>query len=730
MIPVARPDITIHPPLAVRPGLPTPAAPAAPSKPAVATAPVLMRPLSPPSLVFRSPALGGLFFNLPKPRSSFALPTLISPTATPNDQTLFDEPQSGGPQHYLPSYALATTGSGGQTQFAVSLSDSGQGYLLTVHLAESGPTGAQAGMVAEAPPTAYLLSATLPDRAESWNFTNSAASATGITLTMPFTDPGQRDAIYSAMTDPTQQAKLILRRTPNLALPQPLPPQAAGAAAPAQMYRQSPVAIDTDIPFVFDKNLDQNVFAGLTNAVTGPPGALALATAPYPPGGAKTYSYWRDSTQPAGQVYFLPDSYNVSRLATSPHTPALTVTTAGNDPATMSVNLAFLAVPVWDPQRIAAAAAPDGPVVAAFGTVTSFSILPAINTSLALNLPSADGSTSAAPVTVSNAVIDTANGVQGSVTLSLSQFQEVYEAIFETPCVLLVGQVNVTVNQVAVAVPFSGRVTDFVGELLDTAMTYDPSQNQATLTATNGIESPIHVSGQPLSLVNKGAAVQASVVSLNPSLPADLQALPAAAPPASAVAPATGTRGAPAPAPSVPGVLTAVFQLGSGAAVGPSTSVQVDPSQISVKPDSDAIWNAIVQNQVVGTVQKQITLQLPAEVFPAPAPSPAPAPAAGATAGPAPAPSAAAPTAPNNPLLAVQVVFTDGQTATFTPSMTATDGLITQTIGLDVDLAEYVLGSGDGSNYSYQVNTVTAAGIQSGAWTTTNVDDLFVTLGG
>ena len=59
-----------------------------------------------------------------------------------------------------------------------------------------------------------------------------------------------------------------------------------------------------------------------------------------------------------------------------------------------------------------------------------------------------------------------------------------------------------------------------------------------------------------------------------------------------------------------------VLQLAAGQSFDPqSDNIQLDTSQVVVNPDSRAIWRAIVQNQVVAPVQKQITIQLPAEVF-------------------------------------------------------------------------------------------------------------------
>lgn len=711
--------LTIHPPLQVlKPAAATPApvkttVPAGSAAPAPGPGKVAENPLS----YFRSPVLSGLFFRVGRPRSAFSLPTLIAPTATPNDQTLFDEPRPGGQQHYLPTYQLATTGSGNQKQFAVSLGVSSTGYLLTVKLADVTPMTLMSNRVRETPTAVYLLTATTPSRVETWGFPNATVDGTSITLSMPISDPAVRDAIYAAMTNQSAQPKLVLRRSPSLALPIPSSPPAAGQATPPQLYRQASVAIDSTIDFYFDKDLDSDVFANLPQTGSGTPSTLNHATVAYPVSGSKSYPYWQDPLQP-GQIYFLPDAYKIARLASSPHTPAMGISTSGTDPATLRVTLTFLAVPVWDENRIAAAA------VALLDTfaipkITSITILPASKTQLLLNLPPGDGDSdnspasagntsagaaadgkasdsaaSSSPSPIANATIDTANGIQGSVTLSLQQFQQVYQALFVTPSLLLSGQLNVTVDDDILAVPFSGRASDFSGELFDISTTFDPVTNQVTVVATNAIESPVQVSALPVTLVRNDAPIPANVVSTTPQPPASLIALPG--------------EGDSAPAPSS---IEVVLQLPDGQALDHSTKTQIDTSQVTVNPDSRAIWNAIVQNQVVQPVQKQITLQLPAPVFAAPD-------------GTATDSAASA-----NALLAVQVVFQNGQTATFQPSMTANGGLLTVTLGLRVDVANYVLGQGDGSSYSYRVDTVTAAGVQHGQWNTTNVDELFVTLG-
>ncbi len=445
------------------------------------------------------------------------------------------------------------------------------------------------------------------------------------------------------------------------------------------------------------------------------------------------------------------------------------MTTSGSDPATLSVTLTFFALPVWDPNRISTAAA--GPLLTAFGisSIANLSILPATTTQLLLNLPATDPSATTAPVPITNASIDTANGIQGSVTLSLAQFQQVYSALFVDPSVLLSGQVNVTVNQTTEQVPFSARASDFAGTIFDTTA-FDAGPDEVTVVATNGIESPIQVAGLPATLLNGNTQIPATLLGTYPILPVNLKPVP---PGASSTTADTGSGSAPAPQEStadkvlgfasglvgslfknntaVSDTLDAATSVGAGSVVqGSSVSmvlklaagqsfdpqadtVQLDTSQAVVNPDSQAIWRAIVQNQVVAPVQKQITIQLPAEVFASQSSSATSTTSSAATDSSSVSTGTDAPTSTASgsgsaALLAVQVVFQNGQTATFQPSMTATGGIYSQTIALNVDIENYILGQGDSSNYTYRVDLITASGTQQGSWTTNNVDDLFVTL--
>ena len=82
----------------------------APASAAVATTTVpltierspTMTMANPNALYFRNPVLASWTLGRPEPRSSFSLPVLISPNASPTDAMLFEEPADATKKHYLP----------------------------------------------------------------------------------------------------------------------------------------------------------------------------------------------------------------------------------------------------------------------------------------------------------------------------------------------------------------------------------------------------------------------------------------------------------------------------------------------------------------------------------------------------------------------------------------------------------------------------------------------------
>lgn len=130
-------------------------------------------------------------------------------------------------------------------------------------------------------------------------------------------------------------------------------------------------------------------------------------------------------------------------------------------------------------------------------------------------------------------------------------------------------------------------------------------------------------------------------------------------------------------------------------------AVVIDFSQTKVKPDASAIWDAIMSNQVVGPVQRNVKVIAFASIFAAP-----------------------------STIKAVQVVFDSGQTLDFDASTQADSaGLIAQTVSLSVPVKAYVLGTGDASQYKYRIDLIGASGTQTGQWVTSNTDSFYVQTG-
>ncbi|HEY6326653.1 MAG TPA: hypothetical protein VIW73_09115 [Candidatus Cybelea sp.] len=655
--------------------------------------------VNPAILYMRNPAFGQWTLGDASPRSSFALPVLISPVAPPLDTTLFEDPANANNKYYLSRYAIATQGAGGAQSICVTFAAGADGYDLTVQLADTTDSGVSAGGTRIDPATTrYFLTANLSGLAATWDFGAVTATGSNLTMTLTVTDPQDRDSIYRAMTDASAQARLMIRRSFQVAVPAP---PAQGSSQP--LYRQSLTAVDSSLPFTFDPVLDRNVFALLGTVGSGQ-STWVVTQVPYAPDN-RSYPYYQDMRQP-GVIYYLPDSFRISRRQAAPHAPNISVTASGGDPSALKFTLSFLATPVWNPQRIANAAAWWQQNLHG-GSPPAMHLFEASNTSLQLALPSSDGSGGSTVATQTGAIIDIAGGISCAVTLSLAQLQQVYAALFDEVSQLLSGVVNVTVGSDVEAVHFSWRATDFVGNPLSTTSTYDTTQGQFTVVVADAIESPIHVASLPAAVMK------------NPGDPAQ---------PATRVADQGQTLTPPPPldltpqASSSQNSLTLVIQMvpqnlgqvgnlllqaiSGGSSQAPASSqldptnctVVVDQSHATVKPDASALWDAIMSNQVVGPVQRSVKVVAFASMFAAPSTT-----------------------------KAVQVVFQGGQTVDFDGSTQADSaGLMSQTVTLAVPIKAYVLGSGDTSTYQYRVVLISATGTQQGQWISSNTDSFYV----
>lgn len=662
--------------------------------------------INPAILHLQNPQLAGFGgASQGTPRSGFQLPVLISPSASPTDQTLFEEPQDATKKHYLPRYDIAAVSGGAGMVKWVSLEPSQNGFQLIVHLAEVTDPSVVTGNIRQDATTRYLLTANLQGRVASWDLTATATEGAALKLILALSSFADRDAVHYAMTDQAAQAKLIVRRSLALALPVTSPPPPPGPTsvpgpaiamvarpfppvpgppappAPAQpLYRQATVAIDSAISFTFDKDLDKNVFEQLGGVASALP-AWNIRLINW---NGRPYKYYQDSSQ-RSQIYFLPDAFKIGRQAKPPHYPNLIVSANGDDEESVTLTLTYLACPVWDPHRIDAAT-DELRRQLSLDTAPTLAVLVASDASLSLTLPSDDPLKPIGLVPQSGAIIDTSAGIKGSVTLKLPQFRQVYQALFDDLGVLLSGQVAVTVDKDVEKIPFAARASDFVGDIFDVKMTIDGPSNSLVVVLQNAIESSIRVDRLMAALTRDGQVLPNSMAEISPGLPADL------APPN------------PGP-PPVPGSsLTVTLHAAPGQALDTSCSARFDFSHTSVVPDSNAIWHAIMQNQVVGPVARQIIFKL--------------------------WPSVLTPASSADAIKAVQVEFENGQTASFNASLTAgADGFLIQKVPLAVPIEAYVLGEGSNETYQYRLNLITSGAPKTGVWVTDKKPEVYLSVG-
>jgi hypothetical protein len=697
-MPIATSFVMLHPPL--------PTTPAAPGPILVATWPVVEAPLvnpvsAPPILIpiavrksidvatintdlvrFKNPGFVFGVYSQGSPRTAFNLPILISPTATATDQTLFEEPLDPTKIHYLPRYGIAVTaGPAGPAKW-VCLEPVGQQFQLTVHLADVTDPAIVASNIRQDATTRYLLTANLQGRVVNWDLVPSAAdgAALKLTLVIPPLSEGLPDldgraALYYAMTEPDANASLIIRRTLDLAVP-----AAAGANGEA-LFTQTNVTIDSSRAFLFNKDLDSNVFSQLTGVGPGLPPFLKEEVI----WKGSSHRYYYDRGHPE-RIYFFPDAFKVTRQPDPPHAPSLIVSTNGQDSDALTLTLSYIASPVWDPQRI------DDAVTQLrqrliLTQAPEAAPLEASETTLLLKLPSADPNSPRVLQAQPDAIIHLAEGIKGSVTLNLEQFKYVYDALFDDVSDLLSGEVDVNVGTDVEKISFIARASEFAGDIFDTKTFVDPQSNHVTILQ-NAIESPIHVDSLVGFLTNRDNTIVNCVEETSTSLPVDLPA---------------GSAGPPATA---AGSLSVTLHPAPGTQVDSAATVLFDFSQTRVLPDPKAIWRAIARNQVVGPVSREITVHLYAFVL---------TPASGT-----PAPDA---------LLAVQVAFENGQTASFDSSQVVPgEVFLTHKVALAMPVENYVLGEGDNENFQYRVILITPSGNKTGNPVTTNLNEFYVSV--
>jgi hypothetical protein len=688
-----------------------------------AAAPIAARdwavPLLDPDLAraidqFRTPDAG-------QPRGALHLPTMISPTAAPTDQTPFEDPDDSSKHYWLGGgFQVATRIDGtSQAKWVELRPGDGGGFALEAHLSaqSSGPPPSGALPVPGTVPTRCFLRATVQGMVREWDFDEVAVTGAVWRLLLKLDGDdalAQRDAVYRAMTE-SPDAKLVVRRSLTLAFlasplpprfplwtrastmtvdPQPFrpgidridPPPAPTPAPP--LYRAALTAVDSSVGFVFSKDLDKVVFAKLTDVGTTASGwnRLPVLWQPEADKPGRWHSYYQDRSEPRA-VYFLPDEFRISRRPESPHRPWLNLTVL--EGAT-KLSLGYVAVPVWDASRVAAAV-PELKKQGAPADLPAPQLFAAGNAGLRLKLPKGDPSGGPGFVDQPGASVLTDSAINGNVTLSVDDFKGVFDALVDDDSDLLSGMVTVKVDDDSTSIPFTARANRFTGSLFDVETAPDSGSGGIRVTARNAIESPVHVAALPVTLLRAGQPVATQVQSTAPALPATIDASP------------DGNGG--------------TIEVVATAQDGPTGDAEArcDLSQVQVRPDGDALLATILDSTVAAHATRDVNVHVLAAAFNPPAP-----PAGGGAAPPA--------------LLAVVVEFDTGPTANFVKG-TSSDGspFLTQKVTLQLPLKDFLLGhlTGAASQYRYRLNVITEAGARPpGDWQAYALPDLYVTLTG
>jgi hypothetical protein len=451
------------------------------------------------------PGVGGV------PRDQVKVP--ISPSANVTDDVLFEDPAQPTKKLYLPRYQLEKQ----NQRYGVAFRQDGTGWSFVVHLTKFTPPSiaAKAGGAQEIDHHAAVLVrfnqmiGNQPAGQEELSFQEVSLKGGVLQASLHLDTLQQRDLLYQALTDRSFATTLIVRRAITVGVPVPeipirpmlgmaVPPQGVRAVlgmvapppgmrpspapaptpAPPQTkpavpsYRQANCVLDQAVepkPFEFSPELHKYIFSGI---VPGSGENLQLTRYQVPWGDGRSHTYYQDAARP-GLFYYLPDSFKIARRADGVHEPLMSVSfgqaTSAED---LKATFSFVAVPYVDPKRLLdaadklkASAGEDLPK--GVGGLQFEPLLSAPGkTHFSLSYPGCD--TSKGPFEPRDkAMVDLRSGVHDSFTMSLTQFQSLYDALFSSASLLLTGKVDVELgSDSGEEIPFSARMDDLCGDFL------------------------------------------------------------------------------------------------------------------------------------------------------------------------------------------------------------------------------------------------------------------------
>lgn len=286
------------------------------------------------------------------------------------------------------------------------------------------------------------------------------------------------------------------------------------------LYRQVTRVLDDSprIPFVFPAALYGYMFQGITGTPT-----KDFKPIPYPANG---HSYYQDPVQKY-LFYYLPDSFKLVRRPESPHYPMVSVRfNLGESAEDVQATIEYWAYPYVNAARLEAASAAlnkphiTGPLPKGVNGIV-FQPLVASKPRLFLGLPHAEGGfpTKERP----DVLVELRTGFRDALTLSLTDFQTVYDALFVGDTQLFQGYVQVDAPDGTKPINFIARMNDMVGDYFDYTQEIDTVSGTIRVTLKNAIESPVQVSRLGVQLMQESAPVPCSITGFSASSPVTLK---------------------------------------------------------------------------------------------------------------------------------------------------------------------------------------------------------------
>ncbi len=586
------------------------------------------------------------------PREKLNVP--VSPSAEPSDQVLFEAPQEAQQKFYLPRYQLGEEQVNGQPRYRIQMAPtSDQRYRISLHLQKFRPTETGSTAASEMNHTLQVVlryhvqGAAQKERV----FEEVTLEEGGIQASFYATNLAMRDEVFHALTEADLNAALVIKRTLTVAVPVSKDSQGK------DLYRVKSQVLEYQsepVPFAFDPLLHSYIFQNITNVSSGSAGVRPHLVQ----WKGRQYRYWQDTVQPE-VFYYLPDQYKVMRQASFPYLPGMLVhiDPGEDDQAEPTFTLEYTAVPVVDRSRLEAASEALKPKIGGSGDAEAqFDPLAARSDQIQYRLQLPEGSAIQRKA-FDGVVTDLWNGFSHVISdLSRESFNNLFQAMLSSSTVLFTGEILVPVEDSGPeAIPFSARLNDLAGDVLEVSEVPDSGRVQILLK--NAIESTVRIDRLPATLI---AADQEQAAHLE-NLSAAGQAI---------TLPHPLKTGEELSCQVVPD-----SALPANTAASPDLDAVIQLDQVEVLPEKETVWDAIVSPSAMTEYNREIQVKALEEMF-----------------------------APCTNIAAAVLDFMNGQ------SVQLDKNHLTATATVQIPIKDYVLRNVQFGEYHYQLTLIRASG--------------------